>query len=170
MKLWGVVGWKNTGKTGLMERLVTEFTKRGLRISTIKHAHHGVDVDQTGTDSFRHRTAGALEVVLASPVRVAVMQELRGAPEPALQDLVARLQPVDLVLVEGFKTENHPKIETHRAAAGQTSAVKRATQTERRYSEADNNRTLPQTQDADSGKERGRARDKSRMGCSEPDG
>lgn len=115
MKLWGVVGWKNSGKTGLVTRLVTEFTARGLRVSTIKHAHHAVDVDQPGTDSFRHRDAGAGEVILASPNRIAVMQELRGAAEPSLADLVARLQPADLVLVEGFKRETHPKIETHRA-------------------------------------------------------
>lgn len=118
MKLWGVVGWKNTGKTGLTERLVAEFCARGLRVSAIKHAHHAADVDHPGTDSFRHREAGASEVILASPARVAVMQELRGAPEPGLQDLVARLSPVDLVLVEGFKRDTHPKVETHRASTG----------------------------------------------------
>ncbi len=119
MKLWGITGWKNTGKTGLTERLVAEFTARGLRVSTIKHAHHAADVDHPGTDSFRHRTAGAGQVVLATPMRVAVMTELRGAEEPPLTELVAGLAPCDLVLVEGYKRESHPKIETHRAAAGQ---------------------------------------------------
>ncbi|CUH76038.1 Molybdenum cofactor biosynthesis adapter protein [Tritonibacter multivorans] len=119
MKIYGVTGWKNNGKTGLMERLVAEFTARGLSVSTLKHAHHATDVDQPGTDSYRHRTAGAQEVVLASPNRVAIMQELRGAPEPALEELLARMRPVDLILIEGFKRAPHPKIEAHRAEAGQ---------------------------------------------------
>jgi len=118
MKVFGVTGWKNSGKTGLMERLVGEFCARGLTVSTIKHAHHAVDVDQAGTDSHRHRIAGASEVVLASGSRVALMQELRGAPEPSLADLLARLSPVDLVLVEGYKREAHPKIEAHRRETG----------------------------------------------------
>jgi molybdopterin-guanine dinucleotide biosynthesis protein B len=118
MKLYGVTGWKNAGKTSLMERLVAEFTARGFTVSTIKHAHHAVDVDQPGTDSHRHRQAGAQEVVLASAGRIAIMQELRGAPEPALDDLLARLTPVDLVLVEGYKREAHPKVEAYREAAG----------------------------------------------------
>lgn len=119
MKIYGVTGWKNCGKTGLMERLVTEFTERGLTVSTIKHAHHSTDVDQQGTDSHRHRMAGASEVVLASTHRIAIMQELRGAAEPPLSELLTRLMPVDLVLVEGYKREAHPKIEAHRKAAGQ---------------------------------------------------
>ena len=119
MKVFGVVGWKNCGKTGLVERLVKEIAARGVSVSTIKHAHHNVDVDQPGTDSYRHRAAGASEVILASSGRVALMQELRGAPEPALEELVARLSPVDLVLVEGYKREGHMKIEAHRQAAGQ---------------------------------------------------
>ena len=118
MKVYGVTGWKNAGKTGLMERLVAEIAGRGVRVSTIKHAHHAVDVDQPGTDSYRHRQAGAAEVILASASRYAVMHELRGAPEPGLQALLARLAPVDLVLVEGFKREAHPKIEAFRQAAG----------------------------------------------------
>ena len=118
MILYGVTGWKNTGKTGLMERLVTEFTARGLTVSTLKHAHHTVDVDQPGKDSRRHRDAGAHQVLLASANRWALMTELRGAPEPPLSDLLARLDPVDLVLVEGYKRDRHRKIETHRAAAG----------------------------------------------------
>lgn len=119
MKIYGVTGWKNCGKTGLMERLVAEFCERGLSVSTLKHAHHSTDVDHPGTDSFRHRTAGASEVILASPNRVAIMQELRGAPEPSFESLLARLRPVDLVLVEGFKREAHPKIEANRQEAGQ---------------------------------------------------
>lgn len=119
MKIYGVTGWKNTGKTGLMERLVAEFTARGLSVSTLKHAHHATDVDQPGTDSHRHREAGAREVVLASGQRVAIMQELRGAEEPSMTELLARMRPVDLILVEGYKRETHPKIEAHRAAAGQ---------------------------------------------------
>lgn len=118
MKIYGVTGWKNNGKTGLMERLVAEFCARGLSVSTLKHAHHETDVDQPGTDSFRHRSAGASEVVLASPRRIAIMQELRGAEEPSLTELLARMRPVDLILIEGFKRENHPKIEAHRAETG----------------------------------------------------
>ena len=115
MNVYGVTGWKNAGKTGLMERLVAEFCARGFSVSTIKHAHHVFDVDQKGTDSYRHRMAGASEVLLASARRVALMQELRDSPEPSLADLLVRLSPVDLVLVEGYKRENHPKIEAHRA-------------------------------------------------------
>ncbi|MES0826218.1 molybdopterin-guanine dinucleotide biosynthesis protein B [Ruegeria sp. SCP11] len=118
MRVYGVTGWKNAGKTGLMERLVTEITRRGFTVSTLKHAHHSVDVDQPGTDSYRHRVAGASEVLLASGQRIAIMQELRGAPEPSLADLLTRLSPVDLVLIEGFKREAHPKVEAFRAEAG----------------------------------------------------
>lgn len=115
MKVYGVTGWKNSGKTGLMERLVSEFTARGLAVSTVKHAHHDTDIDQPGRDSYRHREAGARQVLLATPRRWAVMHELRGAPEPSLADLLAQLAPVDLVLVEGYKQGAHPKIEAHRA-------------------------------------------------------
>ncbi len=118
MKVFGITGWKNTGKTGLTERLVAEFIARGLTVSTIKHAHHLADIDTPGTDSFRHRQAGAGEVILATPARVAIMQELRGAPEPDLKDLIARLSPCDLLLIEGYKSAPHPKIEAHRAEAG----------------------------------------------------
>lgn len=117
-KVWGVAGWKNTGKTGLMERLVAEFTARGLSVSTIKHAHHAFDVDQPGKDSHRHREAGAREVLLASARRWALMAELRDADEPPLEALLSKLSPVDLVLVEGYKSSPHPKIETHRTATG----------------------------------------------------
>ncbi|NNE51965.1 MAG: molybdopterin-guanine dinucleotide biosynthesis protein B [Sulfitobacter sp.] len=115
MRLFGVVGWKNAGKTGLMERLVTEITGRGISVSTVKHAHHTFDVDHPGKDSHRHRLAGASEVLLASRNRVAVMQELRNAPEPPLAELLTRLGPVDLVLIEGYKRDTHPKVEAHRA-------------------------------------------------------
>lgn len=119
MKIYGVTGWKNCGKTGLMERLVTEITARGFRVSTVKHAHHSFDVDQPGRDSYRHRVAGASEVLLVSGNRWALMHELRGEAEPPLAEMLAKLSDVDLVLVEGYKREPHPKIEAHRAIAGQ---------------------------------------------------
>ena len=115
MKIYGVVGYKNAGKTGLMERLVTEITSRGISVSTIKHAHHSFDVDQPGKDSYRHRDAGAHQVLLASKPRWALMTELRDQPEPPLSDLLAQLAPVDLVLIEGYKRDDHPKIEAFRA-------------------------------------------------------
>ena len=119
MKIYGVTGWKNAGKTGLMERLVAEITSRGLSVSTIKHAHHSFDVDHPGKDSHRHRVAGAHEVLLASKNRIALMQELRDHEEPELAHLLTRLSPVDLVLIEGYKRDRHPKIEAHRSATGQ---------------------------------------------------
>jgi len=118
MKLYGVVGWKNAGKTGLMERLVTEITGRGFCVSTVKHAHHTFDVDHAGKDSHRHRVAGATEVLLASRNRFALMHELRDEDEPVLADLLDKLSPVDLVLIEGYKRDQHPKIEAHRAVTG----------------------------------------------------
>lgn len=118
MKIYGVTGSKNCGKTGLMERLVAEVCVRGLSVSTIKHAHHSTDVDQPGRDSYRHRQAGAQEVLLASPHRWALMHELRDAPEPPLSELLTKLSPVDLVLIEGYKAAPHPKIEAHRAETG----------------------------------------------------
>ncbi|SHF45852.1 molybdopterin guanine dinucleotide biosynthesis accessory protein MobB [Loktanella atrilutea] len=118
MRIFGVTGWKNAGKTGLMERLVTDIASRGFTVSTLKHAHHSFDVDQPGKDSHRHRTAGASQVLLASRTRWALMTELRDAPEPPLSDLLAQLDPVDLILVEGYKRDTHPKIEAHRAATG----------------------------------------------------
>ncbi|NVO57914.1 molybdopterin-guanine dinucleotide biosynthesis protein B [Rhodobacteraceae bacterium B1Z28] len=118
MRVYGVTGWKNAGKTGLMERLVAEITGRGFTVSTVKHAHHAFDVDQPGRDSHRHRLAGASEVLLASGQRVALMQELRGAAEPTLDALLARLSPVDLVLIEGYKRARHPKVEAFRAEPG----------------------------------------------------
>ncbi|SNS26898.1 molybdopterin-guanine dinucleotide biosynthesis protein B [Tropicimonas sediminicola] len=118
MRLYGVSGWKNAGKTGLMERLVAEIAARGHSVSTVKHAHHDTDVDQPGRDSFRHREAGAREVLLASPNRWALMHELRGAAEPALDELLARMSPVDLVLIEGYKRAPHPKVEAYRQETG----------------------------------------------------
>ncbi|MEO0664524.1 MAG: molybdopterin-guanine dinucleotide biosynthesis protein B [Pseudomonadota bacterium] len=118
MKIYGVVGWKNAGKTGLMERLVADITARGVTVSTLKHAHHTIDVDQPGKDSYRHRAAGASEVLVASEARWALMAELRGAESPSLSDLLAKLSPVDLVLVEGWKRDAHPKIEAWRAETG----------------------------------------------------
>ncbi|MFN3208229.1 MAG: molybdopterin-guanine dinucleotide biosynthesis protein B [Roseovarius sp.] len=118
MKLYGVVGWKNAGKTGLMERLVTEITGRGFSVSTVKHAHHSFDVDHPGKDSHRHRVAGATEVLLASRNRFALMHELRDEDEPSLDALLSKLAPVDLVLVEGYKRDAHPKVEAHRSVTG----------------------------------------------------
>ncbi len=116
-RVFGIAGWKNSGKTGLAVRLVEEFTRRGYRISTIKHAHHDFDIDKVGADSYRHRQAGAHEVALVSGTRFAIMHELRGDPEPPLEDILARLAPCDLVLIEGYKREPVPKIEARRLAA-----------------------------------------------------
>jgi molybdopterin-guanine dinucleotide biosynthesis protein B len=118
MKVLGITGWSGSGKTTLLADLIPLLTAQGLRVSTIKHAHHEFDIDQPGKDSYRHRAAGATEVLISSARRFALMHELRGAPEPRLADLLARLAPVDLVLVEGFKREGHPKIEVWRADTG----------------------------------------------------
>lgn len=118
MRLFGVTGWKNAGKTGLMERLVAEFTRRGVSVSTLKHAHHSFDVDHPGKDSHRHRQAGARQVLLASKARWALMSELDGEDAPPLAVLLGRLDPVDLVLIEGWKRDAHPKIEAWRPEPG----------------------------------------------------
>lgn len=118
MKIYGVIGWKNAGKTSLMERLVAEIRGRGLSVSTIKHAHHAFDLDQPGKDSHRHRAAGAREVLLASYKRWALLHELGDAPEPPLNEMLAKLVPVDLVLVEGYKRDAHDKIEVFREPTG----------------------------------------------------
>jgi molybdopterin-guanine dinucleotide biosynthesis protein MobB len=118
MRIFGVVGWKNAGKTGLMERLVSEITERGFTVSTVKHAHHTFDVDHAGKDSHRHRVAGATEVLLASRNRFALMHELRTEEEPTLDMLLKKLAPVDLVLIEGYKRDLHHKVEAHRAETG----------------------------------------------------
>jgi len=114
MKIFGISGWKNSGKTGLVERLVAEFTQRGLKVSTIKHAHHDFEVDHEGRDSYRHREAGASQVLVASSKRWALMSELRGEAEPTMLDLLNRLSPCDLVLVEGYKNEPMDRIECYR--------------------------------------------------------
>ena len=117
MRIFGFAGFSGSGKTTLIEKLVPLLTGRGLRISLIKHAHHGFDVDRPGKDSYRHREAGCGEVLVSSSNRWALMHELSGAPEPSFDELVARLSPCDLVLVEGFKREPIPKLEVHRAAS-----------------------------------------------------
>lgn len=116
-RVFGICGWKNNGKTTMTTRLVTEFVSRGLQVSTIKHAHHRVDVDHPGTDSYKHREAGAREVLLAGGQRYAVMHEYRGNEPLEVDQLIDRLSPCDLVLVEGFKFATHPKLEVHRGEA-----------------------------------------------------
>ncbi|WP_339759622.1 molybdopterin-guanine dinucleotide biosynthesis protein B [uncultured Hoeflea sp.] len=116
-RVFGVTGWKNSGKTTLTCKLVEEFTRRGFRVATVKHAHHAFDIDHEGTDSHRHRQAGAAEVVIASGRRWAIMHELGEAEEPSLDYMLAKLSPCDLVLIEGYKRESHPKIEARRLAA-----------------------------------------------------
>lgn len=115
--VFGVTGWKNSGKTTLVTRLIAEFTRRGLRVASVKHAHHAFDIDTPGTDSFRHRQAGAREVLIVSGQRWALMHELDGEPEPPLEEAIARISPCDLILIEGYKREGHPKIEARRRAA-----------------------------------------------------
>ena len=121
MKVFGITGWSGSGKTTLMKALIPNLTARGLRVSTIKHAHHRFDVDKPGKDSYEHRAAGATEVMIGSANRWALMHELRDEPEPRLDDLIARMTPVDLLLVEGFKTEAHIKMEVYRAEGWTTS-------------------------------------------------
>lgn len=121
--IFGITGWKNSGKTTLTERLVAELTRRGYRIATVKHAHHDFDIDKQGTDSFRHRAAGAGEVAIVSGRRWALMHELAGEDEPTLEMILARLSPCDLVLVEGYKREGHAKIETRRRDARDTTPL-----------------------------------------------
>ena len=122
-RVFGITGWKNSGKTTLTERLVAELTRRGWKVSTVKHAHHDFDVDKQGADSFRHRQAGASEVAVVSGRRWALMHELRGEDEPTLEMVLGRLAPCDLVLVEGYKRENHRKIETRRTDARNATAL-----------------------------------------------
>jgi molybdopterin-guanine dinucleotide biosynthesis protein B len=118
MNVIGIAGWSGAGKTTLLGRVIPHLVARGLRVSTIKHAHHAFDVDQPGKDSHTHRQAGATEVLVSSANRFALMHELRGQPEWALDALLEKLSQVDLVLVEGFKTQAHPKLEVHRKAVG----------------------------------------------------
>lgn len=118
MRIFGLAGWSGSGKTTLMTALIPEFVSRGITVSTIKHAHHAFDIDQPGKDSWRHRAAGAQEVMVASARRWALMHELRDEPEPSLDELVRRLGRVDLILVEGFKRHAHLKIEVYRPSLG----------------------------------------------------
>lgn len=118
MRMIGLAGWSGAGKTTLLRALIPELIGTGVRVSTIKHAHHDFDIDKPGKDSWEHRQAGAVEVLIGSARRWALMHELRDAAEPSLPELIARLSPVDLVLVEGFKRGPHPKIEVHRRANG----------------------------------------------------
>jgi molybdopterin-guanine dinucleotide biosynthesis adapter protein len=119
MRIIGITGWSGAGKTTLILRLIPLLTAKGLKVSTLKHAHHMFDVDTPGKDSYEHRAAGATEVLIASENRFAIMHELRGAPEPPLEVLLSKLSAVDLVLIEGFKRAPHPKIEVYRAANGE---------------------------------------------------
>jgi molybdopterin-guanine dinucleotide biosynthesis protein B len=113
--VFGVIGWKNSGKTTLMEKLVAEFTRRGLTVSALKHAHHSFDIDHPGRDSWRFRAAGARQVALVSPKRWALMQEFRDEEEPSFEEVLAHIGPCDLILVEGYKRGPFPKIEARSA-------------------------------------------------------
>ena len=120
MKIFGFAGWSGSGKTTLIEKLIPLFVGRGLKVSLVKHAHHTFDVDQPGKDSYRHRHAGCSEVLVTSSKRWALMHELRGAPEPGFAELIERVSPCDLLLVEGFKREKLPKLEVYRASVGES--------------------------------------------------
>jgi molybdopterin-guanine dinucleotide biosynthesis adapter protein len=118
MRIIGLAGWSGAGKTTLLAKALPRIVARGLTVSTLKHAHHSFDLDQPGKDSHTHRMAGATEVLIASVNRYALMHELRGAPEPSLHELLEKLSPVDLVVIEGFKTAHYPKLEVFRAEVG----------------------------------------------------
>src|SRR5215467_13179209 len=118
MRIIGLAGWSGSGKTTLLAKVIPRIVARGLKVSTLKHAHHGFDVDQPGKDSHTHRMAGASEVLVSSANRWALVRELRGEAEPTLPELLAKLAPVDLVIVEGFKRGTHPKLEVFRAVVG----------------------------------------------------
>jgi molybdopterin-guanine dinucleotide biosynthesis protein B len=118
MKIIGIAGWSGAGKTTLLTRVIPLLIARGLKVSTIKHAHHAFDIDEPGKDSHTHRLAGATEVLISSANRFALMHELRGGPELTLHALLEKLSAADLVLVEGFKREAHPKLEVYRAVVG----------------------------------------------------
>ncbi|SRR5688572_13690185 len=119
MKIFGFAGWSGSGKTTLIEKLIPRFAGAGLRVSLIKHAHHTFDVDHPGKDSYRHRHAGASEILVTSSRRWVLMHELRGAHEPAFEDHVKRISPCDLLIIEGFKFAPIPKLEVWRAATGE---------------------------------------------------
>jgi len=114
MKIFGITGHKNTGKTNLMERVLKEIVSRGITVSTVKHAHHDTDIDHPGRDSYRHRQAGASQVILSTKNRWAIMTELRGSPEAKLEDIIKSMNPVQLILIEGYKDNLYSKIETFR--------------------------------------------------------
>ncbi len=118
MRIFGFAGWSGSGKTTLIEQLIPRFVSRGLSVSLIKHAHHEFDIDRPGKDSYRHRSAGCTEVMVASGVRWALMHEMRDTPEEALEALLRRMAPVDLVLIEGWKLQPNPRMEVHRVANG----------------------------------------------------
>ena len=118
MRLIGLAGWSGSGKTTLLAKLIPVLIARGRTVSTLKHAHHEFDIDKPGKDSHTHRIAGAREVLISSARRWALMHELRDEPEPSLRELLTHLSPVDLVIVEGYKTQSHPKLEVHRASVG----------------------------------------------------
>ncbi len=118
MKIFGLVGWSGSGKTTLVAKLVPELIGRGFSVSTMKHTHHNFDIDKKGKDSYLHRTAGATEVLITGTKRWAILHENRDAPEPAIDDLLARMEDVDLVLIEGFKSHHHKKMEVYRPAVG----------------------------------------------------
>lgn len=118
MRIFGLAGWSGSGKTTLMAKLLPALVAKGIRVSTMKHAHHEFDLDKPGKDSWVHRQSGATEVAIVSAKRYAIMHELRGAPEPAIEDLLPRLAPVDLLLIEGFKRHAHDKLEIHRPSLG----------------------------------------------------
>ena len=118
MRIIGLAGWSGSGKTTLLAKIIPRLVARGLPVSTVKHAHHGFDVDTPGKDSHTHRMAGATEVLVASGKRWALMHELREAPEPSIYDLLQKMSPVDLVLIEGFKSAHHVRIEVYRKDVG----------------------------------------------------
>jgi molybdopterin-guanine dinucleotide biosynthesis protein B len=118
MRVIGLAGWSGSGKTILVTKVIPVLTGRGLKIATVKHAHHDFDTDQPGKDSWLHRQAGAGEVAIVSSRRWAIVHELNGDTEPPLTDMLAKLSPVDIVIVEGFKRHAHPKLEVYRAAVG----------------------------------------------------
>jgi molybdopterin-guanine dinucleotide biosynthesis protein B len=118
MKVMGIIGWSGSGKTSLVVQVLPILKAHGLKVSTIKHAHHRFDVDKPGKDSFRHREAGASEVLVVTSSRWVLMHESRDAPEPSIESLIERMTPVDLLLIEGFKTHHHPKLEIHRESEG----------------------------------------------------
>ena len=118
MRIIGLAGWSGSGKTTLVTKVIPVLVGRGLKVATVKHAHHDFDVDQPGKDSWLHRQAGASEVAVVSSRRWAIVHELAGEPEPPLRDMLAKLSPVDLVIVEGFKRHAHPKLEVYRASVG----------------------------------------------------